>query len=199
MERIAKYMVIPLEIWQAADLSWSEKILLAEIDSYTSEGRDCYISNEYISELLGVKEQTASQLVVCLIRKGYVKQTRFDGRRRYLESMIKTTGRVSEKSQADYEKNHRQTMKKIRASYMTNISTKTFTIPSIDEVRAYCEERNNGIDPSAFIDHYTSNGWMVGRTKMKDWKAAVRNWERKHPKGAGNASQVAQDINDYWK
>ena len=54
----------------------------------------------------------------------------------------------------------------------------TFTVPTVDEVRAYCNERKNNIDPEAFIDHYDSNGWMVGKTKMKDWKAAVRNWER---------------------
>lgn len=53
-----------------------------------------------------------------------------------------------------------------------------FTPPSLDEVRAYCKERNNRVDPQKFIDHYTANGWMVGRNKMKDWKAAVRTWER---------------------
>jgi hypothetical protein len=50
--------------------------------------------------------------------------------------------------------------------------------PTLDEVRAYCAERNNNVDPEKWYDHYSSNGWMVGRTKMKDWKAAVRTWER---------------------
>ena len=53
-----------------------------------------------------------------------------------------------------------------------------FTPPTVEEVRAYCEERHNNIDPEAFIDHYQANGWLVGKAKMKDWKAAVRNWER---------------------
>ena len=53
-----------------------------------------------------------------------------------------------------------------------------FTPPTVEEVRAYCEERKNNIDPEAFIDHYNANGWKVGKAKMKDWKAAVRNWER---------------------
>lgn len=55
---------------------------------------------------------------------------------------------------------------------------KRFIPPTVDEVRAYCMERNNRVDPQRFIDHYTSNGWLVGRNKMKDWKAAVRTWER---------------------
>ena len=53
-----------------------------------------------------------------------------------------------------------------------------FVPPDVEMVRAYCEERNNSIDPQAFIDHYTANGWMRGKTKIKDWKACVRTWER---------------------
>lgn len=53
-----------------------------------------------------------------------------------------------------------------------------FTPPTLDEVRAYCKERGNRVDAEKWYDHYTSNGFMVGRTKMKDWKAAVRTWER---------------------
>ncbi len=52
-----------------------------------------------------------------------------------------------------------------------------FLKPSLEDVANYCSERGNDIDPQRFIDYYESNGWMVGRSKMKDWKAAVRNWE----------------------
>ena len=55
---------------------------------------------------------------------------------------------------------------------------KRFTPPSREEVQAYCLERKNNVDVERFIDYYTSNGWMVGKNKMKDWKAAVRTWER---------------------
>ena len=56
--------------------------------------------------------------------------------------------------------------------------TKKFVPPTLEEIKAYCEERKNNIDPDRFFNYYTSNGWMVGRNKMKDWKAAVRNWEK---------------------
>lgn len=62
-----------------------------------------------------------------------------------------------------------------------NISTPKpprFVPPTIDEVKAYCEERKNGIDPQSFMDFYTSKGWKIGSNSMKDWRAAVRNWER---------------------
>lgn len=53
-----------------------------------------------------------------------------------------------------------------------------FRIPSLEEVRAYCKERNNSVDPAQFIDFYTSKGWKIGKNAMKDWRAAVRTWER---------------------
>lgn len=53
-----------------------------------------------------------------------------------------------------------------------------FTPPTLEDVRAYCQERGNKVDPQRWLDYYTSNGWMVGRNRMKDWKAAVRTWER---------------------
>lgn len=61
-------------------------------------------------------------------------------------------------------------------------SPKRFVPPSLDEVQAYCTERRNGIDAEAFIDFYTSKNWYVGKTKMTDWKAAVRTWESRNRK-----------------
>ena len=60
----------------------------------------------------------------------------------------------------------------------THAQRKNFVPPSLDEVRAYCLERGNGVDPEKFHDFYTSKGWKVGNQSMKDWKAAVRTWER---------------------
>ena len=57
-------------------------------------------------------------------------------------------------------------------------TAKRFTPPTIDEVSAYCRERGNDVDPERFLDYYTSNGWKVGKNPMKDWKAAVRTWEK---------------------
>lgn len=55
---------------------------------------------------------------------------------------------------------------------------KRFVKPTVEEVRRYCMERRNTVDAQSFIDHYDSNGWLVGKVPMKDWKAAVRTWER---------------------
>lgn len=55
---------------------------------------------------------------------------------------------------------------------------KKFIKPTLDEVKSYCLERNNKIDAQRFIDYYEANGWKVGRNSMKDWKAAIRTWEK---------------------
>lgn len=54
-----------------------------------------------------------------------------------------------------------------------------FIPPTVDEVRAYCEENGYQIDSVYFVDYYTANGWMTGKNKMKDWRATVRNWSRR--------------------
>lgn len=69
----------------------------------------------------------------------------------------------------------------VRQAYgkRTEKSQKKFIPPSVEEVRKYCQERKNKIDPEAFVDHYLSVGWKVNKNPMKDWKAAVRTWERR--------------------
>jgi uncharacterized protein YdaU (DUF1376 family) len=60
----------------------------------------------------------------------------------------------------------------------TGTKAKRFVPPTLDQIRSYCNERLNNVDANKFIDHYTSNGWLVGKNKMKDWKAAIRTWEK---------------------
>ena len=72
-----------------------------------------------------------------------------------------------------------------------------FTPPNIQDVRAYCKERGNKVDPENFWDFYQSKNWMIGKNKMKDWKAAVRTWERSEAKG-GRMSAKWQDHYDKW-
>ena len=58
----------------------------------------------------------------------------------------------------------------------------TFRPPTVDEVEAYCQKRQNGVDASRFVDFYASKGWKIGSSPMKDWRAAVRTWERRESK-----------------
>jgi len=62
-----------------------------------------------------------------------------------------------------------------------------FTPPTLEEVAAYCRDRNNGVDPQKWYDFYSAKGWMIGKNKMKDWKAAVRTWEKSNDFGYGRS------------
>lgn len=71
-----------------------------------------------------------------------------------------------------------------------------FIPPTLEEVAAYCKERNNRVDAQRFVDFYTTKGWMVGKNKMKDWKSAVRTWERNNS-GYQKPQTVQINRNDY--
>ena len=76
---------------------------------------------------------------------------------------------------------------------------KRFTAPSLEDVKAYCEARKNNVDAERFIDYYTANGWKVGKNPMKDWRAAVRSWERNDfgkPKAA--ETEHSFDLDDFF-
>lgn len=62
---------------------------------------------------------------------------------------------------------------------VNNTRAKRFAPPTLDEVSAYRDEIGSPVDPQAFLDYYASNGWKVGKSQMKDWKATFRNWTRR--------------------
>lgn len=70
---------------------------------------------------------------------------------------------------------------------------KRFTPPSVDEVAAYCRERGNVVDAQRFVDFYASKGWKVGNAGMRDWHAAVRNWERQDSTKNGGGKNGGYD------
>ena len=71
-----------------------------------------------------------------------------------------------------------------------------FTPPTIEEVQAYCAERGNKVDPIRFFNFYTSKGWYVGKNKMKDWRAAVRTWEREDAEKAPKDEYIRHNYSD---
>lgn len=101
-----------------------------------------------------------------------------------------------EKQQAEKEEPTEKPAEKPKA--------KNFKKPTIEEIQAYCSERKNSVDAQAFFDFYESKGWKIGTAKMKDWRASVRNWERRQryegvkqkAVGAlwGNESDIPEEI-----
>ena len=80
-----------------------------------------------------------------------------------------------------------------------NKPSSRFTPPTIEEIKDYCNERKNKVDAERFFDFYTANGWKVGKNKMKDWKAAIRNWEKNEYSNKSNQWQASEQKNDQGK
>lgn len=75
-----------------------------------------------------------------------------------------------------------------------NVKRKTFKPPTFEEVESYCKERGNNVNPQRFIDYYQSNGWMVGKNRMKDWKASVRTWEQRDGFSMENKEEMKKEL-----
>lgn len=86
-----------------------------------------------------------------------------------------------------------QTRKKERKNILPKGNIGNFVPPTLDDVKEYCQERGNKVDCQRWYDFYSSKGWMIGKNKMKDWKAAVRTWER----ADNNQKVVVQKKNDF--
>ena len=75
-----------------------------------------------------------------------------------------------------------------------NATPKRFVKPTVEEVAAYCTERKNGVDAERFVDFYESKGWVIGKNSpMRDWRAAVRNWEKRDKDSAAPSLYTDQE------
>ena len=105
---------------------------------------------------------------------------------------IKDTSEASRKKKSIYN-----TLSNERVNTHTRTRKKKpkFVPPALEEVVEYCKERGSKMDPEKFHNHYTANGWMVGnKNPMKDWKAAVRNWEKNDGVFARNAKERGNGV-----
>ena len=169
IERQVKGIWIPIEIWKDTNLSWNEKILFLEIDSFTTQEKDCYISNEYISNLLGVGETTANKILSSLINKGYIIKTKFDGRRRYVRSALHlTTGQGCTKVQGWVADNCNP--------IYNNIIDNNLLIQSTNKkylIKEYKEKFFLFVDLYKKLTHTHTRG---KETEFKDFTNRHKNW-----------------------
>lgn len=107
---------------------------------------------------------------------------------------------ISEKSPPEIEielEKEIKIEKEIDSSASTTTKRKRFEKPTLSEIEQYCIERKNNVNAEQFFDYYESNGWKVGKNSMKDWKAAVRTWERseyRKPNSKKNSKEDAINV-----
>jgi len=106
------------------------------------------------------------------------------------EDHNKTTVTPHYKQECKNDKNDKNDKKQARTPQ------KRFAKPSIDEIRVYAKSIDYDLDAEVFFDHYESNGWVVGRTRMKNWKAAVRTWRKNKFAGKKPKRDLSMDFDD---
>ncbi len=115
------------------------------------------------------------------------------------DAMMEAEHSIAEQSKAQHNKTEHSEAKQNQAEQSRESEADKpprtrFSPPDYEEVRDYCRERNNGIDPQHFIDYYTANGWIQGSGRpIQDWKAMVRTWEVRERDSPGTRSIVADD------
>lgn len=178
-------------------LNGSELLVFALINGYSQRGLGCYYGSlENTAEMCGLSRATALRTLQSLTEKGFLLKGKSvingDARTTY------TAVRVSKCNSEEYQNDTASGIKMIPNNKDININNTLsykggghFRKPSLDEVKSYCRERGNSVNAERFFDFYESNGWMVGKNRMKDWKAAVRTWEGR-PDIAPKASSQPQ-------
>ena len=181
-ERPNYYAIIPANIRYDADLTANAKLLYGEITALCNEKGYCWATNEYFANLYGVSKTSISKWISSLIQKEYIfSETIYkDGTKEILNRYLRI---VKDPIEEKLNRGIEEKLKDNNTSINNTINKKEiykerFKKPTLEEVKEYCEERNNGIDAETFINFYESKGWMVGKNKMKDWKASVRTWEK---------------------
>lgn len=180
MNRDFKGVWIPKEVYLDTRLTALEKIILVEIDSLDNGEDGCFASNEYLAEFCQCTNVKVSTSVSKLVELGYLDKVGFDGRRRILKSRLKLSLRQT-------QTNFKAEINKVNSNNKVNNKGNNKHInkmpPSVENVKEYCEKRNNGIDAEAFVDYYAQQGWKLANgNPMKDWQAAVRTWEKRNKK-----------------
>lgn len=166
------------EEMRAMGLSGNELIVFALINSCTMRGNGCYYGGiSFLCEVCGISRRTAFNILESLITKEFITKT--ETSHNGVKYSVYTT---SAKSAWVVQNLHSGSAKSAPNNISNNINDnrdiKGFVPPTIEEVRAFCSARGNTIDAEEFVAHYTSNGWMVGKARMKDWKSAVITWEK---------------------
>ena len=177
------YTIIP-DWMLSLDLDVYETIILAVIFGFSQDGESTFSGSiKYLSQKAKCSRRKVTMALPKLVEMGLVFKIDKDVRGLHLceyqvsplciGSAPHAQGGDAPHAHNNIENNN------IDISICNKESRSKFQKPTLSEVSDYCRERGNKIDPAEFIDHYESNGWMVGKNHMKDWKAAVRTWEKR--------------------
>ena len=190
------YAIIPAEVRYSKTLTPNAKLLYAEITALCNMNGKCTASTQYFCRLYEVSRGAVQNWLKMLDDNGYIDRTVIykQGSREIMHRYINLKDKGSVKIMTD------NTNINITNTNLTDSNKKAlFKKPTLDEVKNYCILRKNNIEAEAFIDFYESKNFMIGKNKMKDWKACIRTWESREKKNPKTMSKIDMQLNEYLK
>ena len=186
------YAIIPAEVRYSKALTPNAKLLYAEITALCNMNGKCTASTEYFCRLYEVSRGAVQNWLKMLDDNGYINRTVIykQGTKQIMHRYINLKDKGSIKISTD------NTNINIINTNLTDSNKKAFfKKPTLDEIKNYCILRKNNIEAEAFIDFYESKDWLIGKNKMKNWKACVRTWESREKKNPKTMSKLDAQIN----
>lgn len=208
VNKTSNYTVISNNVFKDQNLSLKAKGLLTTILSLPDNWK---YSIEGLTRLCVDGRNTVATAINELIKAGYiVRMQKFDEAGKFSGYIYDIYEEIPSKiadlpyaekpfTEKPFTENQQQLNTNISNTNILNTksinnicpSNSHFVPPTVEEVSAYCLERNNGVDPEKFVAFYTSNGWKVGKNPMKNWKAAVITWEKKNREATASTKYYA--------
>ena len=165
------------------DLDVYETIILAVIYGFSQDGESTFAGSlKYLCQKAKCSRRKVTMALPKLVEMGLIikidKEVRGVHLCEYRVSMLCMGGASDAPggSACHAPKNIENENIDINSLYK---GSSTFHKPTLEEIREYCQSRKNNVDPEQFFNFYEAKGWMIGKSHMKDWRAAVRTWEQR--------------------
>lgn len=206
MGRNFKGVWIPADLYLDTNLTWTQKIILLEVDSFSKNNLDCFVSNEHLAGLIGISESGIEKAIRSLVDSKRLERKRTfinGGNRRLLR--LPTSLRCGSQPHSDEVR----TLTQVRHTITNDLNQLPKPIKgrpkNFDEVLEYFKNLGMLLDEAQkFVDWYDSVGWKVkGGNSIKDWKACARQWKRRNKqnthgkKGFNTSNFTPEALNDF--
>lgn len=180
------YAIIPADVRYDDELTPNAKLLYGEITALSNKEGYCYASNTYFAELYKVSNRTIIRMINNLVNKGYLEKMNIykKGTKEILQRRLYLVTKITLPSDKNVtggnDKNVTDNNTSINNTSINKkeIYKERFKKPTLEEIKQYCIERNNNVDPKKFIDFYEVNNWIDSQgNKVKNWKQKIITWE----------------------
>ena len=174
-------------VWEL-NLLPTHKLVLMALADHSSDAGECYPGMEGLAEKCNISKSTIIRTIKKLESLGHISVKRRKntktGKQYVNQYALLFMPSVKMKPGTECQIDEKpgvigDTITITKTLLEPSLKDKRFSPPSITELQIYMAEKTLNIDAEYFIDFYQSKGWMIGKSKMKDWKAAARNWSKR--------------------